>query len=235
MATKEVIDATTNLIKAVEGLVRATGGAPPTKPTLQGTESLQGDSPAWLAANLPGGSEEVGRLGEAYLRAHVSGELVADANNTSGERLVWDPAKGATWKDFARIYRRLFDPEQVFEGNGFKDVPFARLRGLQAILHAYDVNDPEKVVEIDQLHWPNAAGFPPAPAAGTSVRRAVSSYLAAFNQEPDGDLADRATDFNRPAGSFELSHAQCVELHHALITQEDIRLVAPYDTFDRLW
>ena len=228
----DVMKATADLLGAASDLVRAVSSGPPnSQPTalVPLNESL--DSPAWYDLHHPQGSAGVHDLGEAYFDLYAP--AMADPNNPG--QLLWDPSKGATWKDFARIGRRLFDQAQVFtENNLFRPTPFSGLRLLQQMLGEYNVEQPDKVVSAN-FPWPTAPNFPNLDPAWT-IRKAIAEYLSVFNIDPaTGAVADRSLDFpNATGGALTLTHGQCVELRHVLVTQEDLRLVAPYDILGTL-
>lgn len=229
-----MMDAAADLLEAASNLVRA-ASAPPTgdsnttvAPPGKSVE-LELDSPAWYDIHHPTGSAGVHDLGEAYFNRH------APATKGANNMLLWDPSVGATWKDFARIGRRLFDQSQVFNAdNTFRSAPFDGLRLLQRMLGRYKVDDPETLVTLD-YPWPTSPNFPALNPAWKQ-REAIAAYLSFFNVDPaTGASADRSKDFPpAPGGALKLTHGQCVELRHILVTQEDIRLVAPYDILNTL-
>lgn len=238
-ATAEILEATGKVVRAInpengadkpgESLVPVV--APRAAATPQ--DLKRSDSPAWYDAHHPEGSKGVGALGTDYYNTHVA--AVEDPQSPANHK--WDPSRGATWKDFARIGQVLFAKDQIFDAKeALRDGDaFPYLRHLQKMFEYYDVSDPDKVIPA-AFPWPNAGGFPTRNSAWT-VREAISEYLAHLNRNPDGKPADRDADFSNapaPVGALRLSHGQCVELYHLLRTQEDLRLVAPYNVLDKL-
>lgn len=270
--SKSILDATAGLIRSVEGLVRAVTPAiaPPADapPAVAPRELVEvkpsgsldrSDSPAWLDHHIADAKPRIRALADSYFDANVP----ASSDPASKHPRDWDPSKGATWKDLARIYRNLFDPSEVFEtvtdANGQKSAtgalnerPFFWISLLQKILHLYDVNDPDAVIGDRALPWPDLHAvpeFPAKPGGNTTVRAAVSLYLSFFNRDGKGAAVNRADDLRKPdgkrdehfvttppAGTFTLSHGQCVELYHVFVAQHDVRLLAPYDVLDtEIW
>lgn len=234
-AAADLLAASGKLVQAVSDTVPATGEPqrPDAPSNLVAAASDSLDSPAWYDAHAPGGSAEVGTLGTNYLRKHVPATTGPD------NKLHWDPSKGATWMDFARIGRSLFAKEQIFDGTVFRSTPFSALRKLQEMLEFYDVEQPEKSSPVN-FPWPTAQDFTPTFDPTWTVRRAISEFLSHYNLDADGNPANRDKDFKDatgtsiPGGPLLLNHAQCVELHHMLTTQEDVQLVAPYDRLANL-
>lgn len=225
----DVMKATADLLGAASALVRAVSDPNATSTTstarsltLSTAQTL--DSPAWLDPHHPDGSGGVHDLGEDYFDAHVPATKAADG------KLLWDPSRGATWKDFARIGRSLFATDEAFmSDNTFRDPPFEGLRYLQQMLFFYDVENPAKLVHPG-FPWPSVPGFPVLDTTWT-IREAIARFLTVHNVDPATNAtADRSKDFpGAPGGPLTLTHGQCVELRHILVTQEDVRLVAPYD------
>lgn len=230
----DLMKATADLLGAASDLVRAVSTAAPMPAPIAGqllppNDSL--DSPAWYDLHHPEGSAGVHDLGEAYFDLHAP----AIKDPVVPNKLHWDPAKGATWKDFARIGRGLFDPSQIFAADkNFLEAPFDALRLLQRMVGKYDVEQPDKLV-TEAFPWPTGSGaFPPIQMTWT-IRHAIAEYLSVFNVDPaTGAVANRALDFPAAGGPLTLTHGQCVELRHVLFTQEDLRLVAPYDILGTL-
>lgn len=237
--TQTILGATADMLDAASRIVRSAGESATPHSTLTGSTATlavapsgdlnRSDSPAWLDHHHPDHSDGVKQLGLQYHAVH----LAAEPDPADPPKLRWQPARGATWKDFARIGHTLFADNQVFDGATEKAQAFPLLRLLQDMLHHYDVNDPDKITP-GAFPWPTVAGFPTRDPAWT-VRKSISFYLEQFNKNATGNPANRAADFPHSAGGpLLLTHGQCVELRHLFVTQEDLRLVAPFDLLNNL-
>lgn len=252
--SKDIIDATSGLIRAVEGLVRATATVPDaaTQPALapQGVSVVRtsplrsdlkrADSPAWLDHHHPDGARGVKALGTSYHDAHMAGQ-----EDAAGRRFT-DPSLGATWKDLARIYTRLFASSEAFNtdsqglvSNDFQANPFDGVRTLQQLIASYQPDNPDAKPDAN-FRWPKA-GVPTLDPSWT-IGDAISEFLAIFNTSPDNTKPDRSAEFRDLNGNtlaakgFRLSHGQLVQLRHVFTSQEDLRLLAPYDVIGtKIW
>lgn len=245
--SKKVLDAAADLVEATGRLVRAVApdgqekaAASPAAlpPAAAPKDPSISDSDAWLDYHHPGGKAAVKQLGERYFAANVP----ATAPDPVSKQRDWDPSLGATWKDFARIYRWLFDRAEVVDGNGaFLPRPYDSIQKLQALVGSYNADAPDEKVSAS-FPWPpmGGPGSPleklPALDPNWTRREAISIFLSLFNKEDNGKPANRDLDFNKPAGPLRLTHGQVVELLHAFERQEDLRLLAPYDVLNlRVW
>lgn len=240
---KEVLDAATRLIGAVESLVRSAGGAVAMGAGVDGdglkptpSDLSRSDSPAYLDFHAEGNGP-VEERANAYYDAHSATYVAGDGSRKA------DPSKGATWKDFARIYTNLFAQSQAFESDGgggvsdtLKATPFERIRILQSLVRLYDPNDPDA---MPPTTFPTPIAWDPA----WTMRDCISEFLSLFNTEPSGAQADRGEDGfvdidGNPiaaATPLRLTHGQVVELYHAFEAQHDLRLLAPYDVNTMVW
>lgn len=257
MKREEVLQAAAQLLSAAASLVKAVAPpseeaaaprladaqapVPPIHPVPPAIPALaRADSPAWGPALHPNGAAGTAQLGHNYFATHVPG---TSAGGADPYKIAWDPTRGATWKDFARIFHWLFHSAEVFDQSGaFNALPFEGLVILQKMVREYHLTLPATEAPItagDGFPWPTATipGLPTTPV-GLTRRQAISAYLATFNNEKDGTPAKRDGDFAAfpSAGPLQLTHGQIVEFHHALFTQKDLRLLSPFDVLStRIW
>ena len=100
------------------------------------------------------------------------------------------------------------------------DDSHADMAGLRRIAHwLFDDSDPLQVLpNLQGFHAHLRAHFDPTGVDPSKGVGGVNAYLAARLTPP-----------------VTLSHAQCVQLYHVLFSQEDVRLVAPYDVSAQPW